>query len=127
MTDNTTAKGHWLRKHKKNCECKLNAADFLTAPGPVTTRPATVLETARELTEGERQKDYGPPEVNLGRTAKLWSALLGFDVTAEQVVMCMILAKVARESHLPKRDNRVDIAGYANVLDMLVRTREAAF
>lgn len=32
----------------------------------------------------------------------------------------MIAVKISRECHRPKRDNRVDIAGYAEVLDMVI-------
>ena len=39
-------------------------------------------------------------------------------------IYCMIAVKISRECHRPKRDNRVDIAGYAEALDMVVNYRE---
>ena len=45
-------------------------------------------------------------------------------MTAEDVAIAMILAKVSRESHAPKRDNAVDIAGYAETLQMVRDERQ---
>jgi len=36
----------------------------------------------------------------------------------------MIGVKISRECNKPKRDNRIDIAGYAEALDMVVNYRE---
>ena len=82
----------------------------------------TVTQEADRIVSGQRQSDYGHPRDNWGQTAALWSAILGHTVTPQQAVLCMIAAKVSRESRNPKRDNRVDIAGYAKVLDMLEDT-----
>lgn len=79
---------------------------------------STILEEAAEAVDG-RSHAYGTPQENWTRTAALWSAVLGVPVTAQQAVLCMVAVKLAREAHAPKRDNRVDIAGYAHVLDKL--------
>ena len=49
----------------------------------------------------------------------MWSAILGQEVTPAQVGLCMIAVKVSRECHKPKRDNLVDIAGYAETVRMV--------
>jgi hypothetical protein len=36
----------------------------------------------------------------------------------------MIGVKMSRECNKPKRDNRIDIAGYAEALDMVVNYRD---
>jgi hypothetical protein len=72
------------------------------------------------LVHGQRGQDYGHPYEDFSRTAKMWSAILGIEVTPQQAILCMIAVKISRECHLPKRDNRVDIAGYAEALDMVV-------
>jgi hypothetical protein len=51
------------------------------------------------------------------RTAKFWSEILGLPVTPEQVALCMIAVKMSREVNAHKRDNLVDIAGYARTLE----------
>jgi len=74
---------------------------------------ATVLEEAQDAVGGERRASYGHPAVNHGRTAAMWSAYLGIQITARQVCMMNVLQKASRDAHTPKRDNLVDIAGYA--------------
>ena len=84
-----------------------------------TKKEPTVLEEAQSLVYGERDKDYGKVTPNFSRIAQIWGAILGCEVTAEQVGLCMIGVKMARQCHKPKRDNLVDIAGYAATLEKL--------
>lgn len=77
----------------------------------------SILEEAVRITGGDRQQDYGSPKPNHDLIAAGWSILLGTTVTAADVARCMIWCKLARDMHKPKRDNAVDIAGYAFVLD----------
>jgi len=72
------------------------------------------LDTARELINGPRAKEYGPAKFNHERIATIWSIVLGRSVTAEQVVACMIGVKLARLAEdITKDDSWVDIVGYA--------------
>ena len=80
----------------------------------------SILHEAHTLVHGDRGQDYGHPYEDFSRTAKIWSAILDKEVTPEQVALCMIGVKMSRECNRPKRDNRVDIAGYAEALDMVV-------
>lgn len=72
----------------------------------------SILEEAQELVSGARQDAYDHPLDNFTRIAKIWSVILDMDVTPEQVGLCMVGLKVAREAHVHKRDNLVDGAGY---------------
>lgn len=83
-----------------------------------------ILTEAKGLVFGDRQDDYGHPFDDMSRTAKIWSAILGRTVTPSQVALCMVGVKMSREVNRPKRDNRVDGAGYFGVLQM-VRERQA--
>ena len=76
------------------------------------------LKEAIEIV-AQRGEEYNGQREGFWRTAKMWSALFGIPVTAEQVVLAMILNKVSRESMSHKYDNLVDIAGYAEVLDII--------
>ena len=80
----------------------------------------TVLEEAARVVDGPRREDYGHPAENHERTAAFWNAyLLGRSVvSARDVCMLNILQKISRERHAPKRDNLVDIAGYARNAEM---------
>lgn len=77
----------------------------------------SVLDEAATIIQGARNTDYGPPERNLTRIANLWTDYLETEITARQVAMMMILLKVSRDVTSPKRDNVVDIAGYAALAD----------
>jgi hypothetical protein len=73
----------------------------------------SILEEARRIVKGDRQNQYGPPDQDFQRTAKMWSALKGVEFSAQDVAMFMICLKLSRQTHQNKRDNWVDVAGYA--------------
>lgn len=83
-----------------------------------------ILEEAHELVDGPRQEDYGHPIDNFNKMAMMWSAILGTQVSEQEVALCMIATKIARETNRPRRDNRVDIAGYAKTLQMVEDVKE---
>ncbi len=79
----------------------------------------TILKEAEEVVYGDRQTDYGKVSDNFARIAKMWSGILDKEISPTQVGLCMIAVKVARECNKPKRDNLVDIAGYAATLEKM--------
>ena len=81
------------------------------------------LEEANTLVHGDRQADYGHPLDAFTQTGLLWGAILGCNVSAEQVGLCLIALKIARQCNKPKRDNMVDAAGYAETVQMCVEER----
>lgn len=83
-----------------------------------------ILEEANSLVYGDRQASYGHPLDDFERTAKIWSAILGHEVTAEQVGLCMCAVKISRQCNKPKRDNLVDLAGYAATVEMVISEKE---
>lgn len=96
--------------------------------GPTITAPAeqsTIALEAHGMVYGDREADYGHPRQDFTRTAIIWTALLqhkladGEHISPEDVARAMIGVKLARDVHAGKRDNRVDMAGYAITLDRL--------
>lgn len=79
----------------------------------------TILEEAQSLVYGDRQESYGSVTDNFTKIAQLWSPILNTPITPEQVGLCMIAMKIARECHKPKRDNLTDIAGYAATIEKM--------
>ena len=77
----------------------------------------SLLDEAYSLVTGDRQESYDHPARNFDRIARLWSVALDKDITAEDVATCMILVKIARQLHAPKRDNLVDAVGYLLTLE----------
>lgn len=78
-----------------------------------------LLEEAATLVSGDRQNAYGHPRDNFERIAKIWSVVLGIEVTPREVALCMIGLKVARDVNEPRRENLLDIVGYADCADQL--------
>lgn len=80
----------------------------------------SILEEAISVTSGDRRRDYGTAQEIHGKIARFWQVYLGNrkepsgEISAEDVASMMILLKIARNIETPKRDNLVDIAGYAN-------------
>lgn len=79
----------------------------------------SVMQEAQRIIHGDRNESYGPYERESERIAKGWSLLLGHEVDPKKVPLMMIWLKVSREIHSHKRDNLVDICGYAGLLDEL--------
>ena len=71
-----------------------------------------VLDTAKQLINGDRAKQYGSAEDNFGCIAQMWSAYLGKDVTAYDVANMMALLKIARMRNDVHQDSSVDGCGY---------------
>jgi hypothetical protein len=82
-----------------------------------------ILEEANDLVNGARQASYGHPLDDFTRTAQMWAAILGHPVSAEQVGLCMVAVKISRQCNKPKRDNLVDMAGYACTVDMVLNEK----
>lgn len=82
-------------------------------------RPPSVLDEARNIVHGDRERTHGEPAHNLRAIAGIWTALLaavlkpGSTVTPEIVSLMMIGLKLARACNQPShRDHWTDIAGY---------------
>jgi hypothetical protein len=92
----------------------------VTTAGPIPSEDEDILAEASRITRGSRQSQYGPPDQDFRRTAGMWSALFisklkdGVTFEPRDVALAMILLKTSRETHQRKRDNWVDIAGYAS-------------
>lgn len=79
----------------------------------------TILEEAQRMVYGDRQADYGSVTENFSNIARLWSVIVGKDITPEQVGLMMVTLKVARQMNKPKRDNLVDGAGYFATIEKM--------
>lgn len=84
---------------------------------PLTDDDGSILEEAHRLTHGPRNADYGHPLDDYTRTASIVSALLTHKLkaplTAHEMALAMCCVKLSREMNAQKRDNLVDLAGYA--------------
>lgn len=85
----------------------------------------TILQEAQSLVYGARNADYGHPADDFAAVAKAFNAyvekkynIVG-PLEAVDVPIFQMLVKIMREANKPKRDNLVDIAGYAATLEMV--------
>jgi hypothetical protein len=85
--------------------------------------PRDIAAYAAELVSGERQAAYGHPLDNFTRAAQIWGVILGCEVTPEQVSLCMVGMKIAREVNQTKPDTVVDGIGYFLTLNMIREER----
>lgn len=80
----------------------------------------TILDEAKRLVFGDREREYAHPSIDGARFADLMNAYYGkrsdLRFTAADYPVIMVLCKLARLQNAYKRDTAVDIAGYAEVL-----------
>lgn len=80
---------------------------------------AGILQTAIQITSGDRRRDYDSATPNHERIAGAWNWYIrsrkhsNDGISALDVSNMMILLKLARACYTPTRDTFVDIAGYA--------------
>lgn len=87
--------------------------------------PESILQEAQRIIHGPRNEAYGHPLDDMGRTGRMWAAILGLpEVTAEQVALCMVAVKISRQRNKPGRDNLVDGCGYFGTIEMMQEERE---
>jgi len=87
----------------------------------------TILDTAKDVIYGDREKTYGDPGKNLRVVADFWENYLsarGYwnndasGLTAEDVCHMMSLLKIARLANTPNHtDSLVDLCGYAALVE----------
>ncbi len=80
----------------------------------------TILQEAQNLVHGPRQAAYGHPIDDYTRTGRIWGAILGIpDIDPRLCAVMMGGVKMSREVNKHKRDNLVDLAGYAECANMI--------
>lgn len=78
---------------------------------PITR--AEILDAAKKIVTGEREKQYGSPEDNFDVIARFWTTYAGHSFTPVDVAVMMTLLKVARiKTRHYKTDSYIDACGY---------------
>lgn len=83
---------------------------------------SSIALEAITLVYGPRQDDYGPVASCFERTAVIMNSIKDKDdsnqYTGKQVALLMMSMKLARRQYHYKRDNNVDLIGYADLLEV---------
>lgn len=87
-------------------------------------------EEAARIVLGPRGAFYDTPLRNLGRTGLIWTGILygrlkpGEVISAEDVSLCMVGVKLARQAYRHKRDNLTDAHGYLMTVEMIRQEKD---
>lgn len=106
--------------HSANIGKKVGApTDIPTEPVAPTDAPTTraeILDAAKKIVTGDREKQYGKPEDNFAVIAEFWTTYIGHPISSEDVAILMALLKIARiRSGNYKADSFVDGVGYLSL------------
>lgn len=82
----------------------------------MSARMDDTLREAAQLLTGARNDAYGNPRDTYARAAGAFQAMTGREFAADDMVLAMLCVKLAREAKNHKRDNLVDLAAYASIL-----------
>ena len=77
-------------------------------------REKTLSEAIR-LTMNDRNESYDDPLRNHTRIAKIWSVILGVEIDATQVALCMAGLKLARLAYKYDNDSFIYLCAYAAI------------
>lgn len=94
-------------------------------PAMVEHGKESILDEAKRITSGDRQKDYGHPSENFKKIADLWNTYLlnrkypDSTISTEDIAWMMVLLKIARDQNRPTKDNLLDAIGYTRTLAMI--------
>lgn len=120
----------WERSKGANMELSVARALGKKVYDAVTMlplKPESALQEAQRLVHGDRGAAYGHPIDDYTRTGRMWGAILGIgDIDPRLCCLMMAAVKISREVNAPKRDNRVDLAGYAECAEMVAQRQAGA-
>ena len=121
---------NWANSENKDDFCrevlKHSNFDLFFERYPKTEQ--SILSEAEGIVNGSRSVQYGDAKTRFDHYAKITNLLLDeaekidlstIGLTQTIIAKVMIAIKLGRESHAHKRDNLVDLAGYAHILNEL--------
>ena len=90
---------------------------FIEFKDIVEENKQSILSEAEEIVNGIRHSDYGDPVESFERIAKTASMIAGKDLSPNECCAVLMAVKLVRESFAHKRDNLIDLCGYAYIMN----------
>lgn len=87
---------------------------------PGNTESKSILDEAKDIRSNSRQSDYGDAVANFENISKIASLITGKELSPYDCVAVQIALKLCRQGFHRKRDNMVDLAGYADIMQLIV-------
>ena len=84
----------------------------------------SILSEAEEIVNGSRHSDYGDAKESFSRVATIASVMTGKELAPEDCCAVLMAVKLVRESFNHKRDNLVDLCGYALIMNEIVESEK---
>lgn len=97
----------------------LKAGKTIITADPDRLRKFTSLLHRAAAIASVRAGDYGHPRSNFSHISSIASAILKKEITPRDICVIMIATKLSREIHKHKKDNLVDIVGYAQAWSLI--------
>lgn len=92
--------------------------DVITPLPKLEKKYKSILQEAEDITDGSRKQQYAGDE-SFNKIASICKVLKIDVTTATGSCLYMMILKLVRESYKHKRDNLVDLCGYARLLSVL--------
>lgn len=100
----------------KNVGTPTDTPTATDTPTDTPTTRAEILDAAKKIVTGDREKQYGKPEDNFAVIAEFWTTYIGNPISSEDVAIMMALLKIARiRSGNYKADSFIDGVGYLSL------------
>jgi|TARA_R100000479_G_scaffold172894_1_gene118046 hypothetical protein len=80
----------------------------------------SILQIAHDIVykrRQEKERQYGPFEEGMEKTAKIASLITGKNIEAEDIYLILTALKLSRESYNHKEDNLLDAVAYLGALN----------
>ena len=85
----------------------------------------SILSEAEEIVNGNRQSDYGDAAYNFHRIANIVNSMYPqLNINAQQCCAVLMAVKLIREGFRHKRDNLVDLCGYARIMNEIIESEK---
>ena len=79
----------------------------------------SILLQADKIVNGDRNEQYGDPNIAFEEYRTILKATFGIDLTSAQICKVLMAIKLGRMKYKYKEDSLVDLCGYAEILNRL--------